>query len=214
MKLLLLGPPGSGKGTISNFLIKEYNFKHISTGNLFRNVLETESELAIKIKNYVYEGKLVPDNLTNELLKESILLDVEKDTKLIFDGYPRNIEQAKFLANICKINLVILLDIKKEVLINRILGRRICLFCGAIYNVENTTLKTPNLCDKDNSILVQRKDDNKETIKNRIKIYNETSEALIKFYKNQDILYIVDASEDIQNINNQIFKILKEQLKW
>ena len=212
MKLLLLGPPGSGKGTISNFLTQKYNFKHISTGNLFRNVLEAESDLAKKIKNFVYEGKLVPDELTNVLLKEFILSDVKKDVKLIFDGYPRNISQAKFLANICKIDLVILLDIKDQIIIKRISGRRMCPLCGTIYNTNNNILKKNNLCNNDNTILVQRKDDDQETIKNRIKIYSETSEELIKFYQNQNIIYTIDASQDYEIINKEIENLLRNLL--
>ncbi|MGL4768767.1 MAG: adenylate kinase family protein [Mycoplasmoidaceae bacterium] len=210
MKLILLGPPGSGKGTLSILLVNSTNFKHISTGNLFRDILDNNSDISLKIKKYIYEGKLVPDELTNYLIDQNISYDIKNKNDLIFDGYPRNIEQAKFLEKKCDINLVINLIVDDQIIIKRIIGRRLCPFCGKIYNINDNLLINKNLCNDDKSILIQRKDDNEEIIKSRIESYKQTSVDLIKYYEGKGILFEVDGKDSSDNIYKIIMKKIRE----
>lgn len=211
MKIVLLGAPGSGKGTISYLLSNKNGFRHISTGNLFRKELQNNTELATDINNYIHEGKLVPDSLTNTILKNEISEYIKESKSIIFDGYPRNINQASFLSNISKIDIVIYLEINEDIIIKRTTGRRNCPTCERIYNIYNEVLENKNLCNFDKTILIQRKDDDLETVKERIKVYKDTLKPLIIFYEEQKILYKIDANKDIDFIYNKIIKIIREK---
>lgn len=207
MKIILLGAPGSGKGTISELLIKKNNYKHISTGNLFREAIQNQDELSIRIKDILNSGKLVDDNITNEIAKKAIL-EVHKNTSnFILDGYPRNINQAKFLNNLIDIDKVFYLNIQKEKLLERIVGRRICLNCNTIYNLNTSSKpKVENKCDNCNSVLVQRKDDSLETANKRISLYLEETYPLIEYYTNQNKLIELDVDKDIDLIYKEILE--------
>lgn len=207
MKIILLGAPGSGKGTISELLIKKNNYEHISTGNLFRQAIQNQDELSIKIRDILNSGKLVDDSITNEIAKKAILSIQEKTSNFILDGYPRNINQAKFLNNILEIDKVFYLDIDREKLINRIVGRRICLNCNAIYNIN--TFPKPKIndhCDVCNSVLVQRKDDSLETANKRINLYLEETHPLIDYYASKDKLVKLNVDKNIDEIYLEILK--------
>lgn len=208
MKLLLIGPPGSGKGTISEYLIKKHNFIHFSTGNLFRNIMnDNSSELAKEIKQYILNGLLVPDNLTNQLVKQELLAS-DTNSSYVFDGYPRSIEQSLFFDQIVSLDLVIFLDIEQELLIKRLTGRRICSKCKNIYNIYFNPPKIDNLCDEDNSLLVQRSDDQLSVIKERLKTYESTTHPLIVHFENKKILKKVNSNLSKQKVYEEIDKIL------
>ena len=210
MLLVLLGPPGCGKGTISSYLLSKGNFIHISTGDLIREEIKIQSDLAKKINDYVLEGKLVPDEITNELLKKKLLsLDIS-NSNIILDGYPRNESQAKFLETILNVNIVLNIKVDENIIIKRITGRRICPKCNTIYNIYFNKTKENNKCDKDGSLLVQRTDDNEVTIKKRIKTFNENNIPLLNFYKSKNLVHDIENDKDDPKYTFELIdKILK-----
>ncbi|MCD6381521.1 MAG: adenylate kinase [Candidatus Aenigmarchaeota archaeon] len=187
MKLVLLGPPGSGKGTYSSRLAKELGIPHISTGDLLREEVSKGSELGKKAKEYMDKGELVPNEIVLEILKQRLQQpDCEKG--FILDGFPRNLEQAKILDEITEIDKVIYLDVPDEIIIERLSNRRICKKCGAIYNLKTMPPKVPGKCDICGGELYQREDDKPEVVKNRLVVYRENTTPLINYYKEKGIL--------------------------
>lgn len=202
MKILLLGAPGSGKGTLSEYLVDKYNFIHISTGNIFRDTITNNLENASELKEYISKGLLVPDRLTNKVV-ENYLKKI-KDVgclNIVFDGYPRSIEQAKFLESFFIFDKVIYLSINDEILMKRLTGRRICGKCKKIYNVYFSPPKKENECDYDHSVLTQRKDDIEEVINERLHTYKKLTFPLVEYYKKQVI-------EIDNHNNNDYYKII------
>ena len=207
--IILLGAPGSGKGTVAAKLVEELGYLHYSTGQMFREFSSGESELSIKIKNLMSSGKLIDDDTTNEMIATYIKKALDTHQPFILDGYPRTTNQAKFLAKICDIDLVICINIDQDDLIKRITGRVFCPNCDMIYN---TFFKKPlheGFCDKCNTPLVSRKDDNKETIITRLKVYNELTKPLITFYEAKNKL--VNVFTD--NKSNHVFEDIKKLIE-
>ena len=191
--ILLLGPPGAGKGTFSSQL-KEVlpDIIHVSTGDIFRENLKSETPLGLKAKSYMDEGKLVPDEITNDMVKKR--LDEISDKSWVLDGYPRNLHQAEYLSKIINVNLVILLSVDHVIIIKRILGRYSCPNCGEIYNKYFMKPKKEGICDKCSESIEfkQRADDTEETLKNRLDVYEKNTKPLIKYYKKQHIVKKID----------------------
>lgn len=191
--IILMGPPGAGKGTFSS-QVKEIlpDIIHVSTGDIFRENLKNETPLGLKAKSYMDEGKLVPDEITNDMVKKS--LDDISDKSWVLDGYPRNLNQAEFLSTITSIDSVILLSVDHKILIKRILGRFSCPNCGEIYNKYFMKPKKKGICDKCNSKIEfkQRPDDTKETLNNRLDVYEKNTKPLIDFYKDQGLVKEID----------------------
>jgi adenylate kinase len=187
MKKIFLGPPGSGKGTVASRLSPKFNLPHISTGDLFRENIKNNTEVGIKAKEYINSGKLVPDEIVIEMLKQRISLPDCKNG-FILDGFPRNLEQAQKLAEIADIDLVVNMDVTEDVVIGRLSSRVSCSKCNEIYNLKHLPSKQEGICDKCGGEVKRRKDDEPETIKNRLKIYQKQTQPLIDFYKNQGIL--------------------------
>lgn len=205
MVVLLLGAPGSGKGTIANYL-KNHNFFHLSSGDLFRKIMHQNSQLAQEVKKNILAGKLVSDDLTNAMVKNELLSI--KNNNLVLDGYPRNVNQAKFLVKLIKIDYVFDLVGQEQQNIKRILGRRICPICQSIYNIYFKKPKKENHCDYDDAILIKRDDDNEQTIKKRFNEYQKFNLPLVEFYQAKKIYQKIN-NDNLQYVINQIDKFLK-----
>ncbi|WP_019132900.1 adenylate kinase [Peptoniphilus obesi] len=213
MKLVILGPPGAGKGTQAEFIINKYNIPHISTGDIFRENIKNNTDLGKEAKSYMDKGLLVPDEVVIKIVQERISRDDCKDGFLL-DGFPRTVTQAVSLdAQLDKLNTkldkVINIDVDQSILVDRAVGRRICKTCGATYHVKYNPPKVEGVCDKDNTPLIQRDDDVKETVENRIKVYLDQTVPLLDYYVAQELLVNVDGSKDIKEVSEEIVKGLE-----
>jgi len=208
--IILLGPPGAGKGTVGEKLSKLLNFPLISTGDLLRENVKEKTELGIKAKEYMEKGELVPDNIVFSVLFERIKND---DCKygFILDGFPRNINQAENLNKLLEDGKtkVIYLKADDDFLIRRLSNRRICEKCGAIYHLINLPPKVEGICDKCGGKLIQRDDDKEEVVRNRLKVYHNLTSPLLNYYGNKGILFQVDATKKLEEIVSEIIKIEK-----
>ena len=209
MNIILLGPPGAGKGTLSSKILKEKNAVQIATGDIFRYNISNKTELGIKAKSFMDKGDLVPDELTIDLVWDAFDKIEDKDEKIVlFDGFPRNMVQAKALDEGMKernteITKVVYFDVKEEILIERITGRRVCPSCGATFHVENHKPQKDGICDRCGDKLIQRNDDNEKTVKNRIDIYNKQTKPLIDYYKKEDKLIDIDGARSPEEVFNE-----------
>ena len=200
MRAVLLGPPGAGKGTQAVRLVEKYNVPQISTGDIFRRNIKEGTELGKKAQEYMNAGKLVPDELVVDLVKDRLMQDDCKNGYLL-DGFPRTIFQAeeldKFLAEQGqKLDAVINFEVGYDTLIERLTGRRVCKECGAGYHIKNMPPKVEGVCDKCGSELEQRKDDTKETAVSRISVYEESTAPLIDYYTGTGALRNFNAEKD------------------
>ena len=210
MNIILFGPPGAGKGTQADNIIKEFNLYKISTGDLLRKEIENNTPLGKKIKIIIDKGLLVSDDLIDNLI-ENVLLN-KNNNRLIFDGYPRNINQAEKLDQLIKkfntkIDCVLSLEVDKETIIKRILGRQICSNCGLIFNefFYPSTNKNHS-CDK--KFLQKRSDDNKETINHRFDTYLNETLPILNFYKKLNLLHQINGKAEIDKISKEIRGII------
>jgi len=211
-RMIFVGPPGAGKGSQAKILSEKLNVPHISTGDMFRAHLKNDTKLGLLAKQYINQGLLVPDDVTNDMVKERFN---EKDVQngFILDGYPRNPLQAQFLDTLLKehgmsLDIIINITSDDDIIIKRITGRRSCPTCGAIYHIENNPPKVFGICDKDQTPLVQRKDDTEETVVKRLKVYYEETFPLIEYYKNKGLLVDIDGNGEILEITEKILEIL------
>ena len=219
MNIVLLGGPGSGKGTVSNLLEQTQGMKHIATGDMFREEIKKETELGKKAQEYIDKGNLVPDEITINMLKEKV--NEFSGTKgIVFDGFPRNKKQAQALEEMLKeqnqnVDIALFLDIPDEDIVYRTVKRRICSNkeCGAIYNLEYKKPKVDGICDVCGSKLIQRKDDNEETIRERLKVYHEQSKELLDYYEEKDLLYKVKLHANVNITKEMITEWLEEYRK-
>ena len=200
MRAVLLGPPGAGKGTQAVRLVEKYGVPQISTGDIFRANIKAGTELGKKAQEYTNSGRLVPDELVCDLVKDRLMQDDCKNGYLL-DGFPRTIFQAeqldKFLEEMGqKLDAVINFEVGNEVLIERLTGRRICKGCGAGYHVVNLPPKVEGVCDKCGGELEQRKDDSRETAENRLSVYEESTAPLIDYYRKSGALKNFNADQD------------------
>ncbi|MCP4337137.1 MAG: nucleoside monophosphate kinase [Mycoplasma sp.] len=202
-KIIFLGAPGVGKGTIAKLLARDLDIPHISTGDIFRSEIKNNTELGKKIIEITQRGDYVPDDLTNKIIEKSINNPNAKDG-YILDGYPRTIPQTKFLRDNTKIDVAILLETKEDLIIKRLNGRRTCLKCKTGYHIKFQPPKKEGICDIDGEKLTQRKDDSKEAIQHRIKTYKKETIPLIEFYKKEGILEAFDSSTNPDKIIKEI----------
>lgn len=198
MNLIFLGPPGVGKGTIAKEIVKKKGIPQISTGDLLREAVKEGAKLGKKAKRYMDAGKLVPDDLVINLLKERISKDDCKNG-FILDGFPRTIPQAEALEEV-KIDKVLNFKALDETIIQRLSGRRTCKSCNAIFHIQNIPPKVKDICDKCGEELFQRDDDKPEAIKKRLEVYQKQTAPLIDFYKEKGILVDIDTEQSIPEI--------------
>ncbi len=205
MKMILLGPPGAGKGTQAEVLSKHFCIPTISTGAMIRNEIRNETELGLAAKKLIEEGQLVSDEVILNMLRVRIEADDCKNG-FILDGVPRTINQAEAIKTFAKIDAALSIEVPDEVIIGRLGGRRECSGCGATYHVENKPTKTEGICDKCGRELLIRPDDMPETIKKRLDVYHEQTEPLKEFYKNEGLLRSVDGTKSISDITADMIK--------
>ena len=218
MYIVMLGKPGSGKGTVGKMLSEQLEIIHISSGELFRSYIKKAVEIGKRIDSYVSKGNLVPDDLAIELVEKRLSeLDCKKGA--ILDGFPRTVVQAealdKFLKSQgCKIDIAVELELSDQDIIERIVKRRVCsnVDCREVYNLEFKKPKEEGICDKCGSKLMQREDDKIETVEQRLKTYHETSAKLVDYYKAQDLLYAVKLNIHSGKTSEDVAKEVKEYL--
>lgn len=207
--IILLGAPGSGKGTQAELLSKELNIPTISTGNMIRKQLKSGTELGKRLESYVSEGKLVPDEVIVEVVKERVQHDDCKNG-FILDGFPRTIPQAEALDKMkVKVHKVIDIDVPDEAIIKRMSGRRVCLDCGATYHLETKKPKVEGVCDQCSSTLSQRKDDNQETVLARLEEYHKQTEPLKGYYTTKGNLSSVDGNQPLEKVFVCVLKVVR-----
>ena len=208
MNIIMLGAPGAGKGTQAAVLCEHFGIPTISTGNMIREALKNGTEMGLKAKSFMDEGKLVPDEVVIGIVKERLSADDCKKG-FILDGFPRTIPQAEALDNMgVEIQHVINIDISDEKIINRMSGRRACLNCGATYHIVYNPSKKEGICDTCGQQLVLRDDDKPETVKKRLSVYHDQTQPLIDYYKNEGILAEVDGTKDMEEVFQAIVNIL------
>ena len=214
LRTILLGPPGAGKGTQAVRIVEKYNIPHISTGDIFRENIKNGTELGKKAQEYMNKGELVPDDLVIEIATTRLLEDDCKNGFLL-DGFPRTVYQAEKLdeflaAHGSKIDKVLDIAVEKEELITRLTGRRVCKACGASYHVVNIPPKTEGICDRCGGELMQRADDNLETVTNRIDVYEAQTKPLVDYYENAGNIAHIDGATGLDNVFADIVKALGE----
>jgi adenylate kinase len=209
MKIVLLGPPGAGKGTQAKQISNNYNIPHISTGDMFRKNISEKSALGIKAKEYMDKGLLVPDELTIEIVKDRLGNEDCKNGFLL-DGFPRTVKQAEaldlFLTE--KIDTALLIEVPRDSILERMTGRRVCPKCGATYHIKFNPAKVENKCDVCGSELIQRKDDSVETVEERLDVYHRQTEPLVEYYKSKNVLGTVDGTKHIDDVFKDIMDVL------
>jgi len=210
MKILLIGPPGGGKGTQAKKISSKYNIPQISTGDMLRDHVKKLSPLGIKAKEFMDSGELVPDDLILEMMKKK-LSDSECQNGYILDGFPRTLPQAEGLDKLLneinsKLNKVIIIEVNDNAIIDRMSGRRVHKNSGRIYHIKFNPPKNEGLDDITNEPLSIRKDDKKETVKNRLEIYHDITKPLINYYNKKNILFKVNGEDEIDNVFLNIIK--------
>jgi len=210
-KLILFGPPGAGKGTFSSQIrgvVPE--IVHISTGDIFRENLKNETPLGLKAKSFMDKGELVPDDVTIEMVRDRLNKEDVKKKGFILDGFPRTLPQAEALSDITEIDLLLLLQVSRDIIFKRILGRYGCKSCGEIYNKYTLPPKVEGICDKCGAEIKfeQRSDDNEETLKSRLDAYEKNAKPLIKYYKKRGVLKKIDATDTLSYTEDDIKKFI------
>lgn len=215
MRIILIGPPGVGKGTAAKRLVKNYGIPHISTGDMFRDMFDQDTPIAQSAKAHINRGELVPDNITNQLVSER-LDQPDVNNGFLFDGYPRNIVQAQALDVMLQkkglsIDGILLIDAEVDVITHRIAGRRVCSQCGHVYHVEFNAPKKTGLCDLCGESLYQRKDDMEKTVRRRLNIYQQVTAPILSYYKNRPAYHVIDGSGKIDDTYQQVIRALESK---
>ena len=208
MNIVLLGPPGAGKGTVAALLKKELDVPHISTGDIFRENIKNGTELGRKVEAIMASGGLVPDDVTCEMVRDRLGKD-DTSNGYILDGFPRTIAQAEALSTIDDIDYVLNFVLDEEEIVRRLSGRRLCKSTGRIYHIVTNPPKKEGIDDETGEPLIQRDDDKPETVQKRLSVYHEQTQPLIDYYTQAGILKTVDGTVDIEDVFRAITEILE-----
>lgn len=211
MRIILLGPPGAGKGTHCKRVIQKYDVHHLSSGDILRQQRASRTELGKKAQTYMDSGQLVPDKIIIEMMVGEITKC--RNSGYLLDGFPRTVPQAQALADALaavgeRIDLVLNLKIDDQTAASRLTGRRSCPGCGAVYHLENLKPKVNGACDHDGAELVQRPDDRREIVANRLRTYRELTAPVVDFYKKDGRIYDIDAGRNVDEVTKTIFEKL------
>ncbi len=213
MKIVMLGAPGAGKGTQARMISEKYDIPQISTGDIFRANIRNQTELGQKAKSYMDQGLLVPDELTLDLVVDRLAQD-DCSNGYILDGFPRTIPQAEALtfalkSQKTKIDYAIDVEVPDDNIVQRMSGRRACPGCGATYHIRYNPPVSDNICDECGTELIQREDDKAETVQKRLDVYHKKTQPLIEYYREQGCMYSVDGTRPMEDVFEDICKILK-----
>jgi adenylate kinase len=211
MKIVIFGPPGSGKGTYASRLKNRLGIPHVSTGDLVREEIRNKTPLGKQIEKYSSSGTLVPDGVITEILKKRLATELSRG--FILEGYPRTVGQAKELEKITKVDVVVNLNVPDSVIVDRLSSRLQCKKCGTIYNSKTMPPKVAGKCDKDGTELFRRTDDQPEVIQERLKVYQQASEPVIDFYRSKHLLKDIrneDPNVDPEKVVDQIARSIKQ----
>ena len=213
MNLLIIGAPGAGKGTMSELILNNYHLVHVSTGDMLRAAVKAGTPVGLKAQEYMNKGALVPDEVIHDIIVERLSQD-DIEAGFLFDGYPRTKAQAEDLDLILKelnkkIDCVINMNIDDEVLIKRITGRRLCPVCGEIFNIYFKAPEKEGICDKCGAELIQRKDDNLDSLKVRLEEYHKNTQAVIEYYEKAGIVKDVNSDQSREEVFNEIKTVLE-----
>ena len=219
MVIIMLGAPGTGKGTVASLLQEKLGIKQVSTGDIFRKNIQEETEIGKIASQYISKGQLVPDDVTIKIVENRLNEDDVQDG-IILDGFPRTVYQAEELDEILerkgkKVDIVINLTTPEEEILERIVNRRVCSNqeCKAVYNIVLNPPKQEGICDKCGSKLVQRKDDNEETVKSRLESYFKQTSPLVDFYSNKQVLVTEQVSKSVNKLGKDVAEEIVEKLK-
>ena len=215
MRIILLGPPGAGKGTQAKSISNKFSIPHISTGDIFRKNISEKTPLGIEAKKHIDKGHLVPDELTIDIIKDR-LNDEDCINGFLLDGYPRTVNQGIALETMLQekhhhLDTALLIKVPREFILNRMTGRRVCLTCGASYHIKFNPPETDGKCNLCGSELVQRADDSEETVSERLDIYDAQTQPLIKYYDDKNLLSEVDGTQAINSVFESICGILGDK---
>lgn len=212
MRIVLLGPPGAGKGTQAKSISNKYSIPHISTGDIFRKNISEKTPLGVEAKGYIDKGHLVPDSLTIDLVKDTLSQEFCKNGFLL-DGFPRTVAQAEALKEFLKetetdLDVALLIDVPQNFILERMTGRRVCTSCGASYHIKFNPPSVDGKCDVCGNDVVQRKDDTEATVKERLDVYDSQTQPLINYYDAEGLLKTVDGTKAINEVFESICNIL------
>jgi adenylate kinase len=210
--IVILGPPGSGKGTQAARIAREFDLAHLSTGDMLRDAVARKTDVGLEAETYMKRGLLVPDEILFRLIGEA--LDAAKETGWIMDGFPRNLVQAEMLSSMLgergeTIDRVLDIDVDFELIVRRLSKRRVCPKCKAVYNLDTIKTKVEGVCDVCGGTLVKRPDDEEETVRRRLAVYKEQTAPVIDYYRTRGDLVTVNGAGDIEEIFAEILRVMK-----